>query len=64
MGILETFVKDGQLAIMATKRWKRLVVLDHLVQQFQPGRTYTEAEVSQTLAGVHGDYASAPLPSR
>ena len=58
MGTLETFVKDGRLVLMPTKRAKRLVVLDHLAQQFRPGRTYTEAEVSEVLARFHDDYAA------
>ena len=56
--ILATFIKDGRLVLMPTKRSKRLVVLDYLSQQFEPGRTYTEAEVSQTLETFHHDYAA------
>jgi len=56
--VLDTFVRDGRLVIMPTKRSKRLVVLDHLAQQFEPGRTYTEAEVSQILERYHDDYAA------
>jgi hypothetical protein len=33
-------------------------VLDHLAQQFEPGRTYTEAEVSATLQAFYDDYAA------
>lgn len=56
--MLDTFVKDGRLVLMPTKRSKRLVVLDHLAQQFELGRTYTEAEVSATLQGFYDDYAA------
>ncbi len=56
--VLNTFVRDGRLVIMPTKRAKLLVVLDYLAQQFEPGRTYTEAEVSETLARFHDDYAA------
>lgn len=56
--VLATFVKDGRLVLMPTKRRKRLVVLDFLSQQFEPGRTYTEAEVSAVLESFHGDYAA------
>jgi hypothetical protein len=55
---LETFVKEGRLVLMPTKRSKRLVVLDHLAQQFEPGRTYTEAEVNAVLERYHDDYAA------
>jgi hypothetical protein len=56
--VLDTFVKDGRLVLMPTKRSKRLVVLDHLAQQFEPGRTYTEAEVNDRLERYHDDYAA------
>ena len=56
--MLGTFLKDGRLVVMPAKRSKRLVVLDHLAQQFEPGRTYTEAEVSAVLESFHDDYAA------
>jgi len=56
--VLDTFVKDGRLVVMPSKRSKRLVVLDHLAQRFEPGRTYGEAEVNETLWAFHEDYAA------
>ena len=56
--MLETFFKDGRLVTVPAKRAKRLIVLDHLAQRFQPGQTYTESEVSAELALVHDDYAA------
>jgi hypothetical protein len=56
--VLSTFLKDGRLVVMPAKRSKRLVVLDHLAQQFEPGRTYTEAEVNAKLARFDDDYAA------
>ena len=56
--MLDRFVRDGRLVVMPAKRSKRLVVLDHLAQQFEPGRTYTEAEVSAVLSTYHEDYAA------
>ena len=52
------FRPDGTLHTIPTKRAKRLVVLDHLAQAFEPGRRYTEAEVSAELEKVHPDYAA------
>jgi len=56
--VLETFIRDGRLVLMPTKRSKLQVVLDHLAQQFEPGRKYTEAEVNETLQRFHDDYAA------
>jgi hypothetical protein len=49
---------DGRLSVVPTKRSKRLVVLDHIAQRFEPGRRYTEAEVNEVLTGFHDDYAA------
>lgn len=56
--ILDTFVKDGRLVLMPTRRSKRLVVLDHIAQSFELGRTYAEQEVDKVLRSFHDDYAA------
>jgi hypothetical protein len=50
--------EDGRLRSIPTKHAKLLVVLDHLSQQFEPGRTYPEAEVNDILTRFHPDYAA------
>ena len=37
---------------------KLLVVLDHLAQSFEPGRTYPEKDVNEILGDFHPDYAA------
>lgn len=49
---------EGRLRTIPTKHSKLLVVLDHLAQDFEPGRTYPEAEVNQILTRFHPDYAA------
>jgi hypothetical protein len=49
---------DGRLRTIPTKHAKLLVVLDHLAQDFEPGRRYPEAEVNDILQGFHPDYAA------
>jgi hypothetical protein len=49
---------DGRLTTIPTKLSKLLVVLDHIAQEFEPGRTYPEAEVNETLERFHPDYAA------
>lgn len=53
-----TFVRDGRLESMPTQRSKRLVILDLIVQDFEPGRKYTEDEVSAIAARWDDDYAA------
>ena len=52
------FTSSGRLHTMPAKRSKRLVVLDHIVQRFEPGETYSEKDVNKILEGFNGDYAA------
>ena len=56
--VVGRFIQDGRLVIMPSKRAKLLLVLDHLAQDFEPGRTYQETEVNGMLLGYHDDYAA------
>jgi hypothetical protein len=57
--VLHNFVtQDGRLTAIPSKHSKLLVVLDHLSQSFEPGRTYPEAEVNDILGRVHPDFAA------
>jgi hypothetical protein len=56
--VLDAFVRDGRLGQIPTSRAKRLVVLDWLAQQFEPGVRYREQEVNATLERRHADYAA------
>lgn len=48
----------GQLKTIPSQRKKLMVVLRHLIQNFEPGRRYPESEVNEILAGFHDDTAS------
>lgn len=56
--ILERFLLGGRLVQMPAKRSRRLVVLDHLAQSFEPGLRYTEPEVNAALRGFDDDVAA------
>jgi hypothetical protein len=57
--VLQNFLtEEGRLRTIPSKQGKLLVVLDHLSQSFEPGRTYPEAEVNEILSGFHPDYAA------
>ena len=56
--VLGRFMHDGRIAVMPTKRSKRLLVLDHVVQSFELGRTYPERDVDAVLKGFHDDHAA------
>lgn len=56
--VLNSFVSDGRLQSIPTAHAKRLVVLDWLAQEFEPGRRYTEAMVNLILGQRHPDTAA------
>ncbi len=56
--VLRSFVRDGRLTTIPTPRAKRIVVLDMLAQEFEPGRRYSEAMVNVMLAKWHPDTAA------
>lgn len=56
--VLRAFVRDGRLLSIPTARMKRLVVLDRLAQEFEPGRRYPEPTVNLVLGRWHADTAA------
>jgi hypothetical protein len=57
--VLENFVDSaGRLDGIPAQRKKRLAVLRWLVEDFKPGRRYTEAEVNEIIARRHPDFAT------
>lgn len=56
--VLQAFFKHGRLITIPAQLKKRQVVLEKIVQEFEPGRTYTEREVNLILLDFHDDIAS------
>lgn len=49
---------DGKLREIPNQGKKRLAVLRHILQAFEPGKRYTEKEVNETLKRYYPDAAS------
>jgi hypothetical protein len=56
--VLRSFVRDGRLVSIPTARSKRLVILDLLAQEFEPGRRYSEPMVNLILGRWYADTAA------
>ena len=57
--VLRAFLDaHGRLSSIPSKHSKRLVVLDHLAQRFEPGVHYPETEVNAILRSAHDDVAA------
>ena len=55
--VLDAFVHEGRITSMPAARGKRLVVLDWVAQDFEPGERYSERRVNDILARRHADTA-------
>jgi hypothetical protein len=56
--VLRTFIKRGRLTQFPAQYKKRLIILEHIVEEFEPGRVYSEQEVNQILVDFHEDVAT------
>lgn len=56
--VLDLAFDNGRLVHLPAKRSKRLIVLDELAQQFEPGRRYDEREVNAVLRRFDDDTAT------
>ena len=50
--LVERFMPGGRLWRLPSKAAKRVVVLEHVSELFEPGERYTEAQVNAVLLGV------------
>lgn len=56
--VLRVFVSDGRIVQIPTVHSKRMILLDWLVQDFEPGRRYSEAQVNLVIGKRHADTAA------
>jgi hypothetical protein len=56
--IVARFIRDGRLVSVPAKRSRRLILLDHIAQRFEPGVRYPEGAVNRELRDLHDDYAA------
>ena len=56
--VLERFFQGAKLRSIPTNRVKRLVVLERLALEFEPGLRYEERQVNLALQMFHPDYAA------
>ena len=56
--VLRTYLRDGRLTVMPRSGRRRQILLEHVVQRFEPGRRYAEVEVNLMLRQVWDDVAA------
>lgn len=57
--VLRSFFAGDRLSAIPRSGQKRRIVLEHVVQHFEPGRRYTEVEVNLVLRQVWPDDVAA-----
>ena len=55
---LRPFIRDGRITTMPARRSRRRLLLDQVVQAFEPGRRYPEAVVDEILQRVFDDHCT------
>ena len=56
--VLKTFFKHGRLVSIPAQLKKRQIILEKIVEEFEPDYKYTELEVNRVLVEFHDDVAS------
>lgn len=56
--VLRAFMREGRLTSIPASHSKRLVVLDVLAQDFEPGVRYSEKQVNLIIGKRHADTAA------
>jgi hypothetical protein len=56
--VLARFFRGSRLVEIPASASKRAIVLERLVQEFEPGLRYEEQDVNRMLTVFHPDYAS------
>ena len=56
--VLRTFFRNGRLTEIPSKRSKRLIVLERIALEFEPGTRYDEKHVNVIVGAFFNDYAA------
>jgi hypothetical protein len=56
--VLQTFIRRGRLTQIPAQHKKQQIILERLVEEFEPDREYAEREVNQILVEFHDDVAA------
>jgi hypothetical protein len=56
--VLRAYLRDDRLTAMPRRGRRRQILLEHIVQRFEPGQRYSEVEVNAQLRPMWGDVAA------
>ena len=56
--VLERYFKDGKLTALPSKEKRRIMILQHIIEDFEPNRKYTEKEINEIIKSKFYDYVT------
>ncbi|WP_147805289.1 DUF2087 domain-containing protein [Alkalicoccus halolimnae] len=56
--VLAAYFEEERLKSFPSKEKRKIIVLQHLLNHFTPGKIYSEKEVNAVLQGVYDDFAT------
>ncbi|MFZ5980283.1 MAG: DUF2087 domain-containing protein [Candidatus Zixiibacteriota bacterium] len=56
--VIKNFVKDDHIETLPAKKIKRKYLLEYILAQFEPNRSYSEEEVNNIISRYHEDFAT------
>ncbi|PTM58731.1 DUF2087 domain-containing protein [Desmospora activa] len=56
--VLETYFQNGRLKTFPSKEKRKIIVLQYILNRFEPDKIYTEKEVNQILSSIYEDFAT------
>lgn len=54
--VIKSFMPYGYCEVMPAQSKKRMIILEEISHQFEPGKQYAEKEVNALIGQMHGDY--------
>ena len=56
--VVSNFVRDEHIEKLPAQRSKRKYLLEYILAQFEPNKTYNEDEVNKTISRYHNDFCT------
>ncbi len=56
--VIRTFFEHGKLRAIPVQRKKKLICYAQIAAHFEPGKVYSEKEISEIIAAIHEDYCT------
>jgi hypothetical protein len=55
--IVNKYIKNNQLQVIPSKEKYKIVILNFLIESFNPEKQYTEREINEVLKSFYPDFA-------